>query len=76
MFEAGDDLDARRHRQGEVLGRRRHFVKRAVHAVADLELVFERLEVDVRRAVLHGLVQHEVHEPHDRRGTDQLLESG
>jgi hypothetical protein len=34
------------------LRRRRHLVERAVHAVADLELLLERLEVDVRGAVL------------------------
>ena len=52
--------------QRQVLGRGRHFIKRAVHAVADLELVLERLEMNVAGAVLHRLEQNEVDEPHDR----------
>ena len=65
--QVGHDLEARNHRQGQVLGRRRHFVEGAVHAVADLELVLEGLEVNVAGAVLHGLEQDEVDEPDDRR---------
>ena len=48
--------------------RRRHFVERAVDAVADLELVLERLEVDVARAVLNRLEQDQIDEANDRRG--------
>ena len=59
------DLDARDHRQRQMLRRRRHFVKRAVHAVADAEFGFERLEMNVTRAVLHGLEQDQIHELHD-----------
>ena len=70
------DLDARNHRQRQVLGRRRHFVKRAVHAITNLEFVFERLEVNVARAILHRLKKHEVHEPHDGRFVGQIGQSG
>ena len=54
--------------------RRRHLVKRAVHAVADLELRLERLEVDVTRAVLDRLREHEVHVADDRRGIRLALD--
>ena len=47
--------------------RRRHFVERAVDAVANFELVLERLEVNVARAVLDRLEQDQVDEADDRR---------
>ena len=52
----------------KVARRRRHFVERAVHPVADFELVLERLEVDVARAVLDRLIQDQVDEADDRGG--------
>ena len=64
--QVGHDLEARDHRQGQVLGRRRHLVERAVHAVADLELGLERLEMNVAGAVLDRLEQDQVHEADDR----------
>ena len=48
--------------------RRRHFVKRAIDAVTNLEFVFERLEMDVARAILDRLVQDQIDEANDRRG--------
>ena len=55
-----------------MLGRRRHFVERAVHAVADLEFVFERFEMNVARAVLHRLEEDQVHEADDGRFVGQV----
>jgi hypothetical protein len=49
----------------ELLGRRDHLVEHAVDAVPHLELVLERLEVDVRGAILDGLQQHEVQQLDD-----------
>src|SRR6266481_10209521 len=45
----------------------RHFLKYAIDAVADLEFVFERLEVNVARAVLDRLVKDEIDETDYRR---------
>ena len=61
-------LNARDDRQREVPRRRRHFVERAVHAVADFEFVLERLEMNVARPVLDRLVQDQIDEANDRRG--------
>ena len=46
--------------------RRRHFVKRAVDAITNFEFVFERLEMDVARAVLDRLIQDQIDEANDR----------
>src|SRR5205814_9811271 len=43
-------------------GWRRHFIKGPIDAVADFEFVFERLEVNVARAVLDCLVKNEIDE--------------
>ena len=45
---------------GDVRGRRHHFVQHAVDAIAHLEFILERLEVNVGCLVLDGLQQHEV----------------
>ncbi len=63
--EVRHDLDAADDRQREVLRRRDHLVEDAVDAVAHLELVLERLEVDVGGLVLDRLEQHEVEQPDD-----------
>src|SRR5438445_8211057 len=47
--------------------RRRHLVKCAIDAVADFEFVFERLKVNVARAVLDRLVKDEIDKANDRR---------
>ena len=59
---------ARNDRQREMARRRRHFVKRAVDAITNFEFVFERLEMDVARAVLDRLEQDQIDEANDRRG--------
>ena len=66
--EIRHDLDARDDRQRQVPGRRGHLVERAVHAVADLEFVLERLEMDVAGPVLDGLVEDQIHVADDGRG--------
>jgi hypothetical protein len=48
-----------------VLGRRGHLVERAVDAVADAELVLERLEMDVGCLVLDRLLEDDVDELDD-----------
>jgi hypothetical protein len=64
----GHDLDARKDGQGEVDRRRRHFIERAVHAVADLEVLFEGLEVDVGGLFLDRLIEDEIDVADDGRG--------
>src|SRR5437879_7101003 len=60
-IQVGHDLDARSDGQGQMLGRRRHFIQSAVHAIADFEFVLERLKVNVARAVLYRLIKHQVY---------------
>ena len=57
---------ARDNRQREMARRRRHFVKRAVDAITNFEFVFERLEMNVARAVLDRLVQDQIDKANDR----------
>ncbi len=59
LHAAGDGARAR------CVGRRHHLVEHAVDAVAHLELVLERLEVDVGGLVLDGLHEDEVEELDD-----------
>ena len=47
--------------------RRHHVVQHAVDAVADADLAFVGLDVDVARAPLHRRHQHEVHQADNRR---------
>ena len=56
--------------------RRLHLVERAVHAVADLEVLLERLDVDVGRAVHDALVEDHVHELDDGVGVRGGVERG
>ena len=58
----------RDNREREMARRRRHFVKRAVDAVADFELSLERLEMNVARPVLDRLIKNQIDEANDRRG--------
>jgi hypothetical protein len=46
-------------------GRRRHFVKRAIDPIANFEFVFERLEVNVARAILDRLVENKIDKTND-----------
>ena len=57
-----------------MLGRRHHLVQHAVDAVPHLELVLERLEVDVRRLRLDRGPEDEVQQPHHRGGVDHLVD--
>jgi hypothetical protein len=50
-----------------VQGRRRHFIQRAVHAVADFKLGLEGLEVNVAGFFLDGLCEHQIDEANDGR---------
>ena len=61
------DLDAGKNGQGEVDGRGGHFVKRAIDAIADLELFLEGFEVDVRCLFLDRLVEDEIDVADDGR---------
>jgi hypothetical protein len=65
--QGSQHLDARDDRQRERLGRRRHFVEGTVNPVANLELVLERLEVDVARLVADGLPHDQIDEADDGR---------
>ena len=72
----GHDLDAGDDGQRQVPGRGRHFVKRAVHAVTNLELVFEGLEVNVAGPVLDGLVHDQIDKADNGRGIGFGLDGG
>src|SRR5690606_30189305 len=72
--EVRHDLDPGDERTREVERRRHHLVEDAVDAVAHLELVLERLEVDVRRAVADRLEENHVEELDDRTGVSIRLE--
>ena len=56
------DLDAAAERQCQAARRRWNFKQRAVDAVADFEIVFERLEVDVGGLIFDRGQQHEIQE--------------
>jgi hypothetical protein len=51
------DLDARCQRRLHLHGRLHDLAQHAVDAVADPDLLLERLDVDVGRAALHGVRQ-------------------
>ena len=72
--EIRHDLDARADRRRDVRGRRHHFVQHAVDAIAHLEFILERLEVNVRGLVLDGLQKHEVDKIADVIGIGGFLE--
>src|SRR5579885_1942043 len=65
--ELRHDLHARDDGRLEPTGRGVDVVQHAVDAVADLELVLERLDVDVRGALLERAVDELVDEPDHRR---------
>ena len=60
--ELGHDLDAADDGVGQVPRRGDHFVEDAVGADADLEFVFERLEVDIAGLVFDGQEHDHVEE--------------
>ena len=51
-----------------------HFVKRTVHSVADLEVLFKRLEVNVGRFFFNRLIQNKIDVADDRCGVRLCLE--
>ena len=59
-----------------MLGRRGHLVKRAVHAIPDLEFILEGLEVNVAGAILHRLENDQVHESNDGRFIGEIRKAG
>ena len=63
--ETGHDLDARYDRGSHRNVRRLHRVQRSVHTVADLEILLERLDVDVGSAIHDTLIENQVHELDD-----------
>src|SRR5690606_10294152 len=65
--ELGHDLDAADHRRGEVGRRAFALLQHAVDAVADLQPVLERFDVDIGGAQLDRALDHQVHQP-DHRG--------
>src|SRR6185295_15145042 len=65
--ELRHDLDARHDRRLQPARRGFDVVQHAVDAVTDLELVLERLDVDIRRALLERPVDEQVDEPDDGR---------
>ncbi len=62
-----EDLDPREDGAPELQGQADHLVEVAVDAVADAELLFVGLEVDVRSALLDGVDERRVDEGDDRR---------
>src|SRR5262249_54181979 len=72
--ELRHDLDARHDRGGQAARRRLDVVQHAVDAVADLELVLERLDVDVGGTLLDGPVDDEVDHADDRRLAGQIAQ--
>ena len=59
------NLDTRDDRWSHLDVRRLHLVKSAVDAVAYLEVVLKRLDVDVRRTVHDALVENEIYKADD-----------
>ena len=74
--QVGHDLDARGDGEGQVPRRRHHLVQHAVGADADLELVLERLEVQVAGVVLDRQQQHHVQQLAHRGAVGQGLDAG
>ena len=72
--QVGHDLDPRDHRGRQALGRRLDVVQHAVDAVADVQLVLERLDVDVGRAHVERVGDEQAHEADDRRLGRQVLQ--
>ena len=65
-IELREDFEPGDHRRLELARRRLGFVENAVDPVANLELVFEGLDVHVRGAAFEGAHQHLVDQPDHR----------
>ena len=72
--ELGHDLDAADHRGGEVDRRAFALDQHAVDAIAHLQPVLERFDVDVGRAQLDRALDHQVHQPDHRRFRGQVAQ--
>ncbi len=70
--EPGDDLDAADGGGGGVARHGHDVAEQPVDAVADAQLAGLRLDVDVGGAGAHGVGEHDVDQPDDRRGLDAL----
>ncbi len=66
-IELGHQLQARDDGGLEFARRRVLIEEHAIHAEADAEFLFERLDVDVAGALFDGLRDHGVHQADDRR---------
>jgi hypothetical protein len=73
--QAGHDFEAGEQAELERLGRRRDLAQHAVHAVADADRAGEGLDVQVGRAVFHGLDQQQVDELDDGGLGREVLEA-
>ncbi len=69
------DLDARCHRRLQAARRRLHLVENAVIAIADAQLVFEGIDVNIRSPALDGLRDQLVDEADQRRFAGQVAET-
>src|SRR6185312_10913587 len=56
---------ARDHGQSKMTRRRRHFVERAVNAIANFEFIFEWLEMNIARSVLDRLIKDQIDKAND-----------
>ena len=76
--QVAENLDARHDGRLEALDlrRHRHVLQHAVNAVADAELVLERLEVDVRGPQLDRVPQDLVDEADDRGVLGRAVQVG
>ena len=72
--ELRENLQARGHAGGHPLRDALHLLQHAVDAEPDDERVLLRDEVDVRGPVLGRLEEHRVHEPHQRRIRDAVVD--
>jgi len=54
---------------------RSHRIERAVHTISYLEILLERLKMNIRCAAVHGLIENEVNKPDNRRRTGRLLDA-
>src|SRR3546814_2235160 len=70
--EPGQDLDAADHRGGEVGGRAFAVSQHAIDAVAHLQPVLERFDVDVGRAHLDRALDDEVDQARSEEHTSEL----
>ena len=66
-IEVRKNLDTRNDRWSHLNIGRFHLVKSAVDAVTDFEIVFKRLDMNIRRAVDYALIKNEIYKTNNRR---------